>query len=1250
MAWYRTGTVNVTTGSATVAGIGTSWISGASVGEGFYGPDGKIYEISAIVSATQLTLATPYLGSTQSTATYVIVPSQSYLRDLALQAATLVNDYASVVSGVGLGKFDDGTLASPGIRFTADENTGMRRVGADNLALVTGGSDRLTVSSSTVTFAANPTLSAGAANGVLFLNGSKAATSGSALTFDGTAFQIGANMVAYGSLNVARNTLAPYATITTGDQATPANTVGLYLRQTSGAAGISTAGSDLAFFNGGPGVSELMRLTSTGLGIGTSSPSRKLDVQGAPVGVGGDGTGVLANFVNNTTAFNASPTAAISLWNRINTAGSTFPSAVVQAGKENATDGNYAGYLSLQTTNAAGVSLERARLDSSGNLGIGTSSPAAKVHANAPGGVAFVASDVAFTASQVNIGVGVLTAGRPFIGTNTSSNPLEIGTRAAIETVFVTGGTERMRLDTSGNLGIGAASPGARLDVSAGVNALVQQWQGAGTQFTLRLKSGNGALQNTPVYRLYMDYNNEANTNGYIDFYRGGDGATGFLTFGTSGTEKMRLDASGNLGVGTGAPNQRLEVRGTIRAGLMSSSVNGTVLLDDSYSGTDALTSISVVRSSGGLLLGQGVMQKENAEGLASTQGAANLAKGALLLDVGRLMFSNVSAAAVARGDTITLTERFRIDQNGNVGIGAAPPKSALNIERSSSANTVADSASIVLSNRNSDSGTFLAGGIFSNTHRDVTTSQYTAGIWFEKQNSSNAGVLASQGAVVLGADNYGADIGARPTERMRITAEGNLGVGTGVPAGRIHAFTTLNGDQYYFDSASTSGYTTMAFRSTASSGTNIPVFAIRQARTSFAGAAQAGELRFDGLTTSGSYTEFASIYASSTGANSATGAATALIFNTSPGTSSAVERMRLDASGNLGIGTSSPGYRLSLGPTLGRKVAIYESGGVASGLGTDVFGGAYEVSFWSGTPAGGQGMFTWGQVNTTTNAVVERMRLDASGNLGIGATTSSGTVTVQTAAGPSLALRRDLQIPGENTLGFISFLGRYDASSYGIGASISAIGHGTAWSSTSTPAYLAFNTTPVGSTTSVERMRINSSGNLGIGVSPSYRLHVKGSGSTNATYALVANNSSDTNIFAARDDGYFTIPFAYNNTTASAANAFIDGNGGLIRSTSSLRYKKDVADATHGLAEVLQLRPVVYKGKSSFDGNKVFGGLIAEEVHALGLTEFVDYDADGQPDALHYGHMVSLLAKAIQELKADLDAAKARITVLEAA
>ena len=178
--------------------------------------------------------------------------------------------------------------------------------------------------------------------------------------------------------------------------------------------------------------------------------------------------------------------------------------------------------------------------------------------------------------------------------------------------------------------------------------------------------------------------------------------------------------------------------------------------------------------------------------------------------------------------------------------------------------------------------------------------------------------------------------------------------------------------------------------------------------------------------------------------------------------------------------------------------------------------------------------------------------------------------------------------------------------------------------------------------------LNIDSSGNLLVGTTgiTSTRLAAQSAGSTSATYAAQWINSASTGLFYVRSDGIISTGTAanspYNFTTGAAANMYIDAGGVLYRSTSSLKYKTDVQDATHGLADVLKLRPVTYKGKN--DGDKVFGGLIAEEVHEAGLTEFVQYAKDGSPDALHYGNMVSLCIKAIQELKAEVDSLKSQL------
>jgi hypothetical protein len=181
--------------------------------------------------------------------------------------------------------------------------------------------------------------------------------------------------------------------------------------------------------------------------------------------------------------------------------------------------------------------------------------------------------------------------------------------------------------------------------------------------------------------------------------------------------------------------------------------------------------------------------------------------------------------------------------------------------------------------------------------------------------------------------------------------------------------------------------------------------------------------------------------------------------------------------------------------------------------------------------------------------------------------------------------------------------------------------------------------------TSNTNQMRITSGGNVGIGNTGAsdIRLYITGQSTTSSNFALVAYNSSNQELLLVRNDGAFYTGTAanspYNLTTGSGANVFVESGGLLYRSTSSLKYKKEVRDYDKGLKELMSMRPVYYKGKSENDGDKQFAGLIAEEIHELGLTEFVQYAEDGSPDALAYSNMVSLLVKAIQELTQKVNA-----------
>jgi hypothetical protein len=272
----------------------------------------------------------------------------------------------------------------------------------------------------------------------------------------------------------------------------------------------------------------------------------------------------------------------------------------------------------------------------------------------------------------------------------------------------------------------------------------------------------------------------------------------------------------------------------------------------------------------------------------------------------------------------------------------------------------------------------------------------------------------------------------------------------------------------------------------------------------------------------------------------------------------------------------------------------------------------------------------------TTTNRLLSKFSADSAGLNQIFQKSRSATVGTNTV------------VQNGDSLGAIVFQGA-NGTGYNVAGAIGCKVDGTPGLN-DMPGMLTIATTPDGSSSAVDAIVIDNQQRVGVNRAPlvgvQFVVKSKTSNGTDTICSLV--NSSDATMFLVSSDGATYTGNGggspYNLHTLNAANMYVESNGLLYRSVSASKYKDDIQNMSYGLDTVKQLRPVTYKLKGDETSNRRFAGLIAEEVNDLGLTEFVQYDANNQPDALNYSHFVALAFKAIQELSAKVEELEARL------
>jgi hypothetical protein len=463
----------------------------------------------------------------------------------------------------------------------------------------------LTTSAFQVGSGVNVSLLNGTANGVTYLNASKVLTSGSALTFDGGAnlSMGGANASTYNTLNVNNTASNGYSRLLFNIGAFGANGVGAikYAPGVFFAIGTDSDSSSTPMtFN--LNNAEQMRLTSTGLGIGTSSPSYQLQVRGT-----GQDTANLTDAGNKggslflqATGVGVGSGGAVLFGT---TFGNQTPFAAI---KSFVTDGgtNTKGDLAFSMRTAVGdTSLsEKMRLTSEGNLGVGTSAPYA---ISVAGKNITVYNDTSLGSVSDNASLYVQSVNRNAVlalfGSATSTNAVNFITGGAAYSAvcgdsansalfFRTGGVnERMRLDSSGNLGLGV-TPSAW-----GVNQrAIEAGQYAALVTDVTGNSLSGVMHNLVLNGTTYSFKLAAPAYAGAYLFSPGIGNHQWLNSSGPGTgpatatmvPAMTLDASGNLALGQTSASYRVDVLSGADVAIRARTSNNNEVLRVESTGT----------------------------------------------------------------------------------------------------------------------------------------------------------------------------------------------------------------------------------------------------------------------------------------------------------------------------------------------------------------------------------------------------------------------------------------------------------------------------------------------------------------------------------------------------------------------------------------------------------------------------------------------------------------------------------------
>jgi hypothetical protein len=355
--------------------------------------------------------------------------------------------------------------------------------------------------------------------------------------------------------------------------------------------------------------------------------------------------------------------------------------------------------------------------------------------------------------------------------------------------------------------------------------------------------------------------------------------------------------------------------------------------------------------------------------------------------------------------------------------------------------------------------------------------------------------------------------------------------------------------------------------------------------------------------------------------------------------TTGGTERARVDSSGNFGIGTPPSTWVSSLkAQQIGGSLSLWgtssgsNNAGIESNSYVNTSGNSIYISSTYATRYQqyiGQHIWYNAASGTAGNAITftQAMTLDASGNLGVGTSSPSGR----------------LHVSGQTRIADSSNAANYIL----IGSGANAPRGGNALTAQTGSLVFATETANpmIFVTNATEAARIDSSGNLLVGTT-----------STSQSSGVGAKLFSTGNVWIVSPSGD---AFSYYNSTASAYRFYVNQSGTIsatsttISAISDIRFKENVRDLNVGLAEVMALKPRLYDWKEGKGADiKNARGFIAQEFEEV-FPDLIDEWRDPAPEGEEpyksvRADLIPVLVKAIQELKAIVDAQAVEIAALK--